>query len=434
MVEKINQDSKRQLALLTLLLAFIFASLTHLVHWFQVDPFGFNRIGSGIIAIFSFVYLILLYKKQTRTESSMLQYLVIIRLSMIFATVRSIFIVHNFDGLMLVEFYPPFTSISFLWMTLVVIFVPYQKLISFFIWGCMPLSIPIILYLVLHPNELKTVRGAELFIANSIFTVIYIFISLFYASLQQKFRQLTQERLNYYSKIIRTQNIRQAAIKETFTSLHNGPLQSLALLNREIKSERLSLAQITDRLDQLNTEIRRTSQGLTETIADLSDESNPSIGKETLQLGSGVTIDLYSPLHRILYEIYGATITRPLPYFKSIRVKIRSFDSIDSGYVSLEQKREIGFWLEEALCNAGKYAKEVTRLVVTGCYCNGRYILTVEDNGQGLQKNQRSGQGTAQSLALASKLGGEFIRESVTTGGVKCQLAWPLDSEILSES
>jgi hypothetical protein len=76
MVEKINQDSKRQLALLTLLLAFIFASLTHLVHWFQVDPFGFNRIGSGIIAIFSFVYLILLYKKQTRTESSMLQYLV----------------------------------------------------------------------------------------------------------------------------------------------------------------------------------------------------------------------------------------------------------------------------------------------------------------------------------------------------------------------
>jgi hypothetical protein len=338
---------------------------------------------------------------------------------------------------MLVEFYPPFTSISFLWMTLVVIFVPYQKLISFFAWGCMPLSIPIILYLVLHPNELKTVRGTELFIANGLFTVMYVFISLFYASLQQKFKQLTEERLNYYSKIIKTQNIRQAAIKETFTSLHNGPLQSLALLNREIKSERLSLAQITDRLDELNTEIRRTSQSLTETIADLSDEcdeSNPPIGKETLQLGSGVTINLYGPLHSILYEIYGATITRPLPYFNSIKVKIRSFDSIDSGYLSLEQKREIGFWLEEALCNAGKYAKEVTRLVVTGCYCNGRYILTVEDNGQGLQQNQRSGQGTAQSLALASKLGGEFTRESVTTGGVKCQLAWPLDSEILSES
>jgi two-component sensor histidine kinase len=433
MVEKINQDSKRQLALLTLLLAFIVASITHLVHWFQVDPFGFNRIGSGIIAIVSFVYWVLLYKKQTRTESSMLQYLVIIRLSMISATVRSIFIVHNFDGLMLVEFYPPFTSISFLWMTLVVIFVPYQKLISFFIWGCMPLSIPITLYLVLHPNELKTVRGTELFIANSLLTVMYVFISLFYASLQQKFKQLTEERLNYYSKIITTQNIRQAAIKEIFTSLHNGPLQSLALLNREIKSERLSLAQITDRLDELNTEIRRTSQSLTETIADLSDESNPSIRKETLQLGS-VTIDLYRPLHSILHEIYGATITRPLPYFKSIKVKIRSFDSIDSGYLSLEQKREIGFWLEEALCNVGKYAKEVTRLVVTGCYCNGRYILTVEDNGQGLQQNQRSGQGTAQSLALASKLGGEFIRESVTTGGVKCQLAWQLDSEILSES
>jgi len=434
MFEKINQDSKRKFALVLLLLAFIIASSTHIFHWFQVDPFGLNRIGSGIAAIFSFVYLVLLYKTQTRLESFMFQYLAIIRLDMIFAAVISIFIVHNFDGLTLVEFYPPFTAFSFLWMTLVVIFVPYQKLVSFFAWGCMPLSIPIILYLVLHPNELKTVRGTELFIANSLFTIMYVFISLFYASLQQKFRQLTEERLNYYSKIIRTQYIRQAAIKETFTSLHNGPLQSLALLTREIKSERLSLAQITDRLDELNTEIRRTGQSLTETIADLSDESNPSIRKETLQLGSGVTIDLYRPLHSILYEVYGSTITRPLPYFKSIRVKIRSFDSIDSGYVSLEQKREIGFWLEEALCNAGKYAKEVTRLVVTGCYCNGRYILTVEDNGQGLQQNQRSGQGTAQSLALASKLGGEFTRESVTTGGVKCQLAWPLDSEILSES
>lgn len=437
MFEKINQDSKRKFALVLLLLAFTFASITHLVHWFQVDTFGLNRIRSGIMAIFSFVYLVLLYKKQTRLDSSMLQYLAIVRLNMILATLINIFIVQDFDGLTLVEFYSPFTALSFLWMTVVLIFVPYRKLMPFFLWGSMPVSILIVIYLVLHPNELNTGRGIKLFIANIFFAVAYIFISLFYASLQQKFRQLTEERINYYSKIITTQNIRQAAIEETFTSLHNGPLQSLALLSREIKSERLSLAQITDRLDELNTEIRRTGQSLTETIADLSDEcddSNPSIGKETLQLGSGVTIDLYSPLHRILYEIYGATITRPLPYFKSIRVKIRSFDSIDSGYVSLEQKREIGFWLEEALCNAGKYAKEVTRLAVTGCYCNGRYILTVEDNGQGLQQNQRSGQGTAQGLALASKLGGEFTRESVTTGGVKCQLAWPLDSEILSES
>ena len=434
MFEKTNQDSKRKFALVLLLLGVIFASITHLVHWFQVDTFGLNRIRSGIMAIFSFVYLVLLYKKQTRLDSSMLQYLVIIRLNMILATLINIFIVRDFDGLTLVEFYSPFTAFSFLWMTVVLIFVPYQKLMPFFLWGSMPVSILIVIYLVLHPNELNTGRGTKLFIANIFFTVTYIFISLFYASLQQNFKQLTEERLNYYSKIIRTQNIRQAAIKETLTSLHNGPLQSLALLNREIKSKRLSLAQITDRLDELNTEIRRTSQILTEEIVDLSDESNPSTRKETLQLGSGVTIDLYSPLHSILYEIYGATITRPLPYFNSIKVKIRRFDSIDSGYLSLEQKREIGFWLEEALCNAGKYAKEVTRLVVTGCYSNGRYILTVEDNGQSLQKNQRSGQGTAQSLALASKLGGEFIRESVTTGGVKCQLAWPLDSEILSES
>ena len=432
MFGKTNQDSKRQLALLTLLLTFLVASSSHINSWYRGDRFIY-LIGTGIVVIVSFVYLVLLYKKRIRTDSFMFHYLAITRLIVILTTVINIFVAHN-SGLTLVKIYPSVTIFSFLWMTVVVIFVPYQKLISFLICGSMPLSIPIILYLLLHPDELKTIRGFDLFIAHGIVTPIYVFVSLFYASLQQNFKQLTEERLNYYSKIITTQNIRQAAIKETFTSLHNGPLQSLALLSREIKSERLSVDKITDRLDELNTEIRRTGRSLTETIADLSDESNPSIRKETLQLGSGVTIDLYSPLHCILHEIYGATITRPLPYFNSIKVKIRSFDSIDSGYLSLEQKREIGFWLEEALCNVGKYAKEVTRLVVTGCYCNGRYILTVEDNGQGLQQNQRSGQGTAQSLALASKLGGEFTRESITTGGVKCQLAWPLDSEILSES
>ena len=97
MFEKTNQDSKRKFALVLLLLGVIFASITHLVHWFQVDTFGLNRIRSGIMAIFSFVYLVLLYKKQTRLDSSMLQYLVIIRLNMILATLINIFIVRDFD-------------------------------------------------------------------------------------------------------------------------------------------------------------------------------------------------------------------------------------------------------------------------------------------------------------------------------------------------
>ena len=134
MFEKTNQDSKCKFALVLLLLGVIFASITHLVHWFQVDPFGLNRIRSGIMAIFSFVYLVLLYKKQTRLDSSMLQYLVIIRLNMILATLINIFIVRDFDGLTLVEFYSPFTAFSFLWMTVVLIFVPYQKLMPFFLW------------------------------------------------------------------------------------------------------------------------------------------------------------------------------------------------------------------------------------------------------------------------------------------------------------
>ncbi|NEQ71278.1 MAG: histidine kinase, partial [Symploca sp. SIO2D2] len=86
-------------------------------------------------------------------------------------------------------------------------------------------------------------------------------------------------------------------------------------------------------------------------------------------------------------------------------------------------KRDLCLWLEEALCNVGKHAYGVTRIVVTGEECTNKYILKVQDNGCGLKPGQEQ-QGTKHSRLLAKRLGGEFRRESLPKGGVICELSW----------
>ncbi|MGA1132548.1 MAG: histidine kinase, partial [Prochlorotrichaceae cyanobacterium] len=141
-------------------------------------------------------------------------------------------------------------------------------------------------------------------------------------------------------------------------------------------------------------------------------------------------IHLSQPLHLILREVYSASIARDFPYLTTLKFKIRSFDVLENEALSLELKRDIAFWLEEAICNVGKYAKNATRLEVKGCYAVGCYTLIVQDNGPGLHGN-RVGQGTQQGRSLEKKLGGSFKRESLPQGGVLCELGWPTSGSAL---
>ncbi|MDJ0617265.1 MAG: hypothetical protein QNJ63_11055 [Calothrix sp. MO_192.B10] len=91
--------------------------------------------------------------------------------------------------------------------------------------------------------------------------------------------------------------------------------------------------------------------------------------------------------------------------------------------LTLEMKRDLCLWVEEALCNVGKHARGVTRIVVTGEEREGNYILKVQDNGCGLKPGKEQ-EGTKHSHLLAKRLGGEFRRESLPKGGVICELSW----------
>jgi glucose-6-phosphate-specific signal transduction histidine kinase len=221
-------------------------------------------------------------------------------------------------------------------------------------------------------------------------------------------------------------------MEQAFTQIHNGPLQTLALLLRDVQLETTPSPQLFQRLNDLNAEIRAVGRSLT-------DEAHPeqqsaealaaletATFEQTLRLGEGTCIDLNRPLHNLLHEVYALTLKRNLPYFQTVRVKVRNFAPLEQSTLTLEMKRDLCLWLEEALCNVGKHARGTTRIVVTGQHHEGQYVLKVQDNGAGLKPGQ--GQGTKHCNLLAQRLAGQFRRESLPKGGVICELSWLVES------
>lgn len=205
---------------------------------------------------------------------------------------------------------------------------------------------------------------------------------------------------------------RQLVIDRTFDTIHNGPLQTLAQL---MKNAREQDHQLVLELERLNQELRAVYESIMqETLTQ----------KESIYLGQGIKIDLEAPMHEILYEVYSKTLERDFPCFKSLKVKVCTFDPIDDQHLTIEQKRGLCRFLEEALCNVGKYATGLTRLGVSCTSQEGWYTLVITDNGQGGNFGSE-GRGTQQSRNLARQLKGKFTRSPLPTKGTICELIWP---------
>ncbi|MGB3531992.1 MAG: CHASE2 domain-containing protein [Microcoleaceae cyanobacterium] len=220
-----------------------------------------------------------------------------------------------------------------------------------------------------------------------------------------------------YDQALRSRlNERQQTIERTFDVIHNGPLQTLASLLRQVQDGQIQTPQLLRGLDELNQEIRAVGERLKQEA--LSRE-------ESLYLSSKLTLDLKSPIHELFYQVYSSTLERDLPGFKTLKVRIRQFDVIEEEQLSLDDKRGLCRFLEEALCNVGKHATGVTRVSATGQQCQGWYTLCVTDNGPGIHSALK-GQGTKQVLNLKTRLKGKFKRESLSPKGTLCELSWPL--------
>jgi CHASE2 domain-containing sensor protein len=215
---------------------------------------------------------------------------------------------------------------------------------------------------------------------------------------------------------------RQSIIDETFNAIHNGPLQTLSMLRRNSKDDRLSPEELLGQLENLDQSIRGIYESMLREGLNL--EASVYVS-DRLRLNAG------EPLHEVLQQVYGDVLGRDLPYFSGIKVKVVNFEPLDERSLSVELKRGLCRFLEEALCNVGKHAIGVTRLEVRCGSIDGQMVIKIVDNGQGVL-TEREGMGTQQAQKLAKRLRGRFDRSvrfpfqeaAPTAKGVSCELSW----------
>ncbi|MCC5647089.1 CHASE2 domain-containing protein [Nostoc sp. CHAB 5824] len=215
---------------------------------------------------------------------------------------------------------------------------------------------------------------------------------------------------------------RSLTLKRSFEAIHNGPLQSLAVILRNLGEEEIEAEKLRSQLEQLNRELRTIPEYLSQEMLSRND---------SLYLEGNEVLDLQTPIAEMLYYVYDITLRRNFQGFASIQSFIPpNFEPLEDCQLSPNQKRGLYLFLQEALCNVGKHSQGATRLDVSCTRSPKEYCLQIIDNGfTNISTNyQRGGQGTNQAQDLARQLRGKFRRFSHSPQGTVCELTWPIAS------
>lgn len=216
----------------------------------------------------------------------------------------------------------------------------------------------------------------------------------------------------------------QLILDQTFNAIHNGPLQTLSRLLKQAQEPETTSGELYEGLKYLNRELRSVYETIRqETLADGA----------RLYLNPNRELNLQAPLHELLYEVYSEVLERDFPGFQSLKFKVVTFDPLDERYLTIEHKRSLCRFLEEALCNVGKHANCPTRLQVVCTQKDERNIIRVIDNGKTLDSSGKAapitsihlkGMGTKQAGKLAQQLKGSYGRSPNKPNGMICELIW----------
>lgn len=238
-------------------------------------------------------------------------------------------------------------------------------------------------------------------------------------------REITERKQAQEAALALTQEVleqRSLTIERTYEAVHNGPLQELAVLLRS-DIGLFSDEQLRSQLQKINNDLRGIYQSMRGAVDN---------HQEVLCLEGGLALDLSLDLPSLLLQTFEHTLERDFPCFKTILFQITpDFTPLATAPLSLEQKRGLCLFLQEALCNVGKHALEVTRLDVVCEQRQEDYHLCIMDNGKGIAPNLVSAsdrQGTRQAQRLAQSLTGTFQRQPHRPQGIRCELIWPRTS------
>ncbi len=242
------------------------------------------------------------------------------------------------------------------------------------------------------------------------------------------FRSETERlKIVQYSENLEAQiSIRKQSMEEAFAEIHNGPLQTLAVLLKEIQEPDNPHQSLFSKIKALDSEIRAVGEHLTQTT-DIEEIKLATFEQEytghLMRLGSGSIVELNKPLHELFYSIFRSTLERNFPHFAKTRIKIVDFTPYPDESMDFATKRNICFCFEEALCNIGKHAQGATKIIAVSEVVDDLYVLRVQDNGCGLVSHKKN-KGSKLCENLAQMLDGKFILESLEPKGALFTISW----------
>lgn len=210
---------------------------------------------------------------------------------------------------------------------------------------------------------------------------------------------------------------RRLEIEHIFDAIHNGPLQTLALLYRQVQSENISLSTVALQLEALDSELRR--------LYKVAEKQELSF-KDYIYLNGEVLINLSASCSEILFQVFDHTLNRSFPEFENLKACIvPDFLPLDTCRLNVLQKRGLCLFLEEALCNIAKYGHHVTHIeVVCRCEKSIYSIEIINNNDRAIEHKIRGGYGTYQSSRIAKQLSGKIQRFSGPNNTFHCRLQW----------
>jgi two-component sensor histidine kinase len=207
-------------------------------------------------------------------------------------------------------------------------------------------------------------------------------------------------------------------VSHIFDAIHNGPLQTLACLQRYIQDQSVSTEQVVSELERLNRELRMIFDSV---------HLGQAEQDHYMTLSNGSELNLNYPLHELLYTVYCNTLKQDFPHFQSVKLRVTAFEQMNDRLLNLHQKHSLCRFLEEALCNVGKYALRATRLEVICKHEHDQNVIRIIDNGVGKPSSlchSPGGYGTKQAKILAHQLKGWFRRSPNLPDGTICELGW----------
>jgi len=216
---------------------------------------------------------------------------------------------------------------------------------------------------------------------------------------------------------------RRIGVDQTYNALYNGPLQTLNMTLRQAEEEQRPLAP---------TVVREQFRALDRSLREIYERVRfEGTARRSLIYIDDEFLSVEEPITELLYQIHDLTLAKELPGFLTIETfAAPDFSALRSETLTLDERRSLCLFWQEALLNIGLHSLDATWLEVTCERQQNMFQLCVADNGCDIFDRFAQGREERHGRAAASLLRGELQHHSLNPHGRATQLIWHLKPKL----